>query len=118
VPFKFVLYINNTDAARADVSLQDVLDAAFTYQTGSMKVSNSIAACAAAACDADEETTIFTTLDTSGTALTDAVDDPDVASYEAGTGTIDVGDGAEAGNGQLDINADSVWGLIFEVTLN
>jgi hypothetical protein len=118
VPFKFVLYINNTDAARADVSLQDVLAAAFAYQAGSMKVSNGIAACAAADCDAGEEATIFTTLNTSGTVVTDAIDDPDVASYAAGTGTIDVGDGTEAGNGQLDINANSVWGLIFDVTLN
>ena len=116
MPFKFVVYINNTDAARTDVSLQDVLDAAFTYQTGSMKVSNDIAESAAADCDAGEEDTIFSTLDTSGTVVSDAVDDPDVASYASGT--IDVGDGTIAGNGQLDINADSVWGLIFEVTLN
>jgi hypothetical protein len=114
-PVKFLIYINNRAAARGDVSLQDVLNAAFGYQTGSMKVTNAVGECAADTCTALEEDAIFTAAD-SGTAVTDGVDDPDVASITGAT--IDVGDVLVGGNGQLDINANSVWALLFEVVMN
>jgi hypothetical protein len=113
VPFKFVIYLNNREAARADISLRDVLDAAFAYQAGTLKVTNAIAQCAAAACTAPEEEGIFTAVD-GGTAVTDGVD-ADVASITGAT--IDVGD-ENVANGQLDINANSVWALVFDVVMN
>ena len=114
-PIKFMIYINNRSAARGDVSLQDVLDAAFGYQTGSMKVTNAVGECAADTCTALEEDAIFTAVN-SGTVVTDAVDDPDVGSITGAT--IDVGDEVVGGNGQLDISANAVWALVFSVVMN
>ena len=114
IPFKFMIYINNRDAARGDVSLQDVLDVAFVYQANSMKVTNSIGACAVDTCTGPEEDGIFTAVD-GGTAVTDSIN-ADVASI-TGT-TIDVGDAIVVGNGRLDINANSVWALLFTVVMN
>ena len=38
-PVKFVIYVNNNASiAMNDVSVRDVLDAAFTFQTGTIKV--------------------------------------------------------------------------------
>jgi hypothetical protein len=113
MPFKFMIYINNPYGSVSGISLQDVLDASFVYQSGSMKVAG-LAACADDVCDAGEETAIFAAVD-SGTAVTDAVDAGDVAGITGNR--IDVGD-AVVGNGQLDINANSVWALVFEVVMN
>ena len=42
----------------------------------------------------------------------------DMAINGQGWFAVQAADGSEAGNGQLDIDANSVWGLIFGVTLN
>ena len=63
-------------------------------------------------CTAGEELVIFTAVD--GAAfLSDATGD-DVVSYSPPN--IDAGDG-NAGNLQLDINADSVWAILFSVKM-
>ncbi len=110
--FKYLLYINNNGGARTDVSVRDILDPAFQYQLESMRVDNSVAACALAVCDAAEELAIFTAVN-GAAVLTDAVGD-DVVSYAAAT--IDAGN-ENAGNLQLDINADSVWAILFSVKM-
>ena len=114
VEFKYLLYVNNPGIARTDVSVRDVLDAAFQYQAGTIQVDNSVAECAAAVCTAAEELTIFTAVD--GAAfLSDAVDG-DVASYTGASSSVDAGD-SNVANLQLDINADAVWAILFSVKM-
>lgn len=113
-PVKFMIYVNNdSSVAMTDISVQDVLDTVtFTYTAGTLKVDNS-QSCVAFACTAGEELTIFQNVDGTG-ALSDAVD-ANVISHVAGT--IDAGNAVQA-NGQLDINASSVWAMSFSVTMN
>jgi hypothetical protein len=113
VEFKYLLYINNQDGAETDVSVRDVLDPLFVYQTGTIQVDNSVSECAAASCTPAEEQTIFSSIDATPF-LNDAVDG-DVASFTAGT-TIDAGD-EHTGNAQLNISGDSVWAILFSVKM-
>jgi len=113
VEFKYLLYINNQTSAEIDVSVRDVLDPLFQYETGTIQVDNSVSECAAAACTPAEEQTIFSAIDATSF-LNDAVDG-DVASFTAGT-TIDAGSGNEA-NAQLNINGDAVWAILFSVKI-
>ncbi|MCB9464127.1 MAG: right-handed parallel beta-helix repeat-containing protein [Candidatus Eisenbacteria bacterium] len=108
----YLLYITNPGPARTDISLQDVLDPAFEYQSGSIRVDSSASACIAGSCTTTEEQSIFTAAK-AASAGTDAVDG-DAVSYTAGTKTIDAGD-ESAANLQLDIPANSALGLLFEV---
>ena len=112
--FKYLLYINNPDFARADVSVRDVLDAAFQYQSGTIQADNSVAECAVAICTVGEELAIFTAVDAAAF-LSDAAD-VDVTSFTGAGPSVDAGDGTVA-NAQLDINADAVWALLFSVKL-
>jgi len=112
VEFKYLLYINNQVTPAADVSVRDALDAAFQYQPGTIQVDNSVVECALLACTAVEELAIFTAVD-GAPFLTDALAD-DVVSYTAPN--VDAGDG-NAGNLQLDINADAVWAIMFSVKM-
>lgn len=112
---KFMVYISNPTAfAVNDVSVQDVLAATFGYQTNSIKVDNSVAACVGA-CSGAQEATIFTAVNAAAS-LTDAVGG-DVASYTAGTTTIDLGNQSVVGNSQLNIAANRVWAALFTVTM-
>jgi uncharacterized repeat protein (TIGR01451 family) len=105
---QFVIYVDNTTAfPLTDVSVQDVLDPAFAYQAGSIKVDNSQATGAAQAA-------IYTAVN-AGAAVTDAAGD-DVASYD-GTDTINVGNSVEATNTQLDVAASTVWAVIFNAVM-
>ena len=101
-----------TGGARTDVSVRDVLDPAFQYQLESIQVDNSVAECVAAICDTAEELAIFTAVN-GASVLTDALGD-DVVSYAAAT--IDAGNG-NVGNLQLDINANTVWAILFSVKM-
>jgi len=112
VQFKFMLYINNPGALVADVSLQDVLDPAFSYVPSSILYDNSVANCAADPCTALEETAIFTAVD-SGTSGSDSVDG-DVVSFTGST--LDAGN-QNAGNLQLDILGNRVWAVLITVTM-
>jgi len=110
--FKYLLYINNPNVARTDVTVRDVLDAAFQYQAGTIQVDNSVVECALTVCTAAEELVIFTAVN-AAVPLSDAADG-DVASYTGAS--IDAGDGNVA-NLQLDINADRVWAILFSVKM-
>ena len=113
VEFKYLLYINNPDIARSDVSVRDVLDPAFQYQAATIQVDNSVAECAVAVCTAAEEQAIFTAVD--GAAfLSDAID-ADTVSFNGGN-TVDAGN-QNVANGQLNINADAVWAILFSVRM-
>jgi hypothetical protein len=112
--FKFLLYINNSSGARVDVSVRDVLDPAFQYEPGTMRVDNSVGNCAAAVCTALEEQAIFTAVNAAAL-RTDAVDG-DVASYTGASSSVDAGNGTEA-NLQLDINANAVWAISFSAKM-
>ena len=114
VEFKYLLYINNPDIARADVSVRDVLDAAFQYQVGTIQADNSVAECAVAICTVGEELAIFTAVD--GAALLSDAADGDVASFTGAGPSVDAGDGNVA-NAQLNINPDAVWALLFSVKI-
>ena len=111
---KFMIYVNNQSSiAINDVSIQDVLDPLFLYQAGTIKVDNSVANCAAAACTPAEQAAIFAAADASA-ALTDGVDG-DGASFTAGT-TVDVGNENQA-NAQVDVAANTVLALVFTVQM-
>jgi hypothetical protein len=114
VEFKYLLYINNPDIARADVSVRDVLDAAFQYQVGTIQADNSVAECAATICTVGEELAIFTAAD--GAAFLSDAADGDVASFTGAGPSVDAGDGNVA-NAQLNINPDAVWALLFSVKI-
>lgn len=114
VGFKFLLYINNHGSAVSDVSVRDVLDPAFQYQTTSIQVDNSLGECALIACTSAEESAIFTAVD-GAAVLTDAVDG-DVASFAGAGSSVDAGDENTA-NQQLNINANAVWAMLFTVKM-
>jgi len=106
---RFVIYIDNTTAVGMDdVSVQDVLDPAFAYQAGSMKVDNTLAFGAA-------EALIYSTVNAVATTLSDQPLAGDVAS--AVGVTIDVGDSVVGANDQLDIAASSVWAFLFRALM-
>jgi len=110
-PIQYLLYINNTGPARTDVSLQDVLDPSFEYQSETIKSDDTVSACATLSCTGPEELSIFTSVDAQ-TAGTDAVDG-DTVSYSGGN-TVDAGDVSQT-NLQLDIPANSVYAILFLV---
>ena len=106
---RFVIYVDNTTLFPiTDVSIQDVLDPAFAYQTGSMKYNNALAAGAS-------EALIYTTVNAvAASVATDAISD-DVAS--AVGVTIDVGNSVVGTNTQVDIAANSVWAILFRALM-
>jgi uncharacterized repeat protein (TIGR01451 family) len=107
----FMIYINNeSSVAISDVSIQDVLDAAFTYQAGSIRIDNTVADCAAT-CDAAEEAVIYAAAE-DNTPLTDAAAD-DTASFAALT--VDAGNSVVGANAQLDVAGNTVLALVFTV---
>jgi hypothetical protein len=110
--FKFVLYINNRGGAATDVSLRDVLDPAFDYLPGTIRVSNAVGACASGTCSGAEEAAIVAAT-AGGTAVSDAPDG-DPVSY---TGAILEAGDRFAANARLDIAAASVYALSFIVRM-
>ena len=104
---RFVIYVDNTTLFPiTDVSIQDVLDPAFGYISGSMKASNAISTGASQA-------VIYSTVNAVAGTLTDATGD-DVASYSALT--IDAGN-QNAANSTVNINASSVWAILFRALM-
>ncbi len=109
----FMIYINNESSVPiSDVSIQDVLDAAFTYQAGTIKIDNSVADCAAT-CDAAEEQAVYAAAILT-TALTDGAGD-DTASFAALT--VDAGNSVVGTNARLDVAANTVLALVFTVVV-
>jgi hypothetical protein len=109
----FMIYVDNkASVVITDTSIQDILDPLFLYQAGTIRFDNTHINCAGAACIPAEEVTIYAAA-LGGTAVSDAVDGPDVGSF-AGV-TVDVGDQVIVGNGQLDAAANRVLAVIFTV---
>lgn len=106
-PVQFLVYINNTNAFGVnDVNLQDALNAAdFTYSADTVR----FATLASGGFTAAGLRSQIIADDTG----TDAVDG-DVVSVSGNT--VSAGD-IVAGNGQLDIPANTAWGMLFTVTL-
>jgi hypothetical protein len=116
-PFKFLLYIDNAGAGANDITVQDVLATAFQYQASTIKVDDTLVSatvCPGGICD---EEAIFAQVDGSGTALGDGDLDGDVASYSAGSSTVDFGNGNNANNASLNMAADRVWAAIFTIKM-
>ncbi len=103
---QFMVYIDNSTAiAVDDVNVQDVLDVAFTYQAGTIKVDNSQNTGAT-------EAAIYAAVNATA-ALDDAVDGVD----EAGISGTTISAGSGAGNAQLDIAGSKVWAMLFTVEM-
>ena len=113
----FMIYVNNqSSVAINDVSIQDVLDVLFTYQTDSIRVANVAlpstgGSCAVAVCTTDEEAEIYAAASVVAT-NGDATGDSDTSSF-AGT-TVDVGD-ENAANDPLNVTTDRVLAVVFTV---
>lgn len=104
---QFLLYIDNTTAVPAnDVSILDVLDPAFLYTAGTLRVDNSVATAGTVGAI---RTAVLGTA-----ALTDAVGD-DVVSV-TGT-TVNIGNANEATNTQVNALGNFVYAVIFEVVM-
>jgi len=115
---QFVIYFNNPGAAQTDIEVQDLLDPTFAYQATSMRTTT-MTACANLICDATEEQAIYDALSLAPL----RTDDPDGAlpggdevSYTSGTLTVEAGDRVSA-NLQLDVNANTLWALLFEAKI-
>ncbi len=121
-PVRFVLYVDNPGLAVSDVTLADVLAPTFSYRAESMKVDNSLVSSAVCPGGVCNEAAIFAQVDGSGSAVGDgdsvtAPIDADAASYDSGGLTIELGNGSNPDNAQLDIAADRVWALVFTVVI-
>ena len=113
----FMIFVNNTGSvAINDISIQDVLNVRFAYQTNSIRVPNVAlpstgGSCAVAVCTTDEEAEIYAAASVVAT-NGDATGDSDTSSF-AGT-TVDVGD-QNADNDTLNVIADRVLAVVFTV---
>ncbi|MCP3978912.1 MAG: hypothetical protein GY716_06215 [bacterium] len=114
---KFLIYVSNDSTVQInDISIQDVLDPVFVYQSNSIKIDNTVAACAPAGCTALEEDAIFAAID-DNTALTDAISTADAAGLTSGPpDRIDAGNEAVA-NLQLNAAGSSVLAVLFTVQM-
>ena len=114
---KFMIYMDNNTAIQAtDVTVQDDLVGAFGYVLTSMiaQEMSSTVFCPLGVCDED---LIRDEVETNGTALGDPGLDGDTGSYTVAGTVLDWGDGNNADNTQLDVAADSVWAVVFTVTM-
>ena len=103
--FRYLIYTDNFGPARSDVSIRDVLDPAFAYSAGSLKVDNSVATGGTVG-------VIYSAVN--GTAALSDTIDADVASVVGST--IDVGN-RFVPNGPLNITANRIWALLFTVRM-
>lgn len=116
----FILYVDNqTGVTVTNVNLADQLDSLFAYTDiasgGTLKVASLAQNCAVlGSCDAAEELAIRNALDGTVNLVEDAEDGSLTAGWN-GTDTITVGE--SAGNAQLDIPANTTWGVLFAVTM-
>jgi hypothetical protein len=116
----FILYVDNqTGATVTNVNLADQLDPLFAYTDivggGTLKVASLAQNCTTlGSCTAGEESTIRDVLDAASNLVEDAQDGNLTAGWN-GTDTITVG--SSAGNAQLDIPANTTWGILFAVTM-
>ena len=103
-PVKFMIYVDNaTTVPVDDINVQDVLNAAFSYQTGTIRVDNSVASGSTAAA-------IYAAVNAVAP-LTDAVSNADVA----GINGVTVSAGTGTGNQTVTAPANRVWAMLFTV---
>lgn len=101
---KFMIYLDNSTTVPTDsVNVSDVLNAAFAYQAGTIRVDNSQNSGAAVAA-------IYAAVN-AAPAITDAVSNADVAGI--GGSTVSAGQGS--GNALLTVPASKVWAMLFSV---
>ncbi len=109
----FMIYLNNeSSVAINDVSLQDVLNVAFTKDVDNIHIDTAVADCGVT-CDAAEEAAIYASAIATG-ALTDAAGD-DTVSFAALT--VDAGNSVVGTNTRLDVPANKVLALVFTVVV-
>ena len=109
----FMIYINNeSSVAINDVSIQDVLNVAFTKDVDNIHIDTSVSDCGVT-CDAAEEAAIYASAIATG-ALTDAAGD-DTVSFAALT--VDAGNSVVGTNTRLDVPANKVLALVFTVVV-
>ncbi len=109
----FMIYINNeSSVAINDVSIQDVLNVAFTKDVDNIHIDTAVADCGVT-CDAGEEAAIYASAIATG-ALTDAAGD-DTVSFAALT--VDAGNSVVGTNTRLDVPANKVLALVFTVVV-
>jgi hypothetical protein len=109
----FMIYINNeSSVAINDVSIQDVLNVAFTKDVDNIHIDTAVADCGVT-CDAAEEAAIYASAIATG-ALTDAAGD-DTVSFAALT--VDAGNSVVGTNTRLDVPANKVLALVFTVVV-
>jgi len=123
---RFLIYVNNpTDVAVADIRVTDTMNVAsgFTFVTGStifneVNVANG---CVSAGdpsdltCTAPEEAAILADVILAANKRTEAVGAPDDTMSFDGTDTVSAGGTT---NTTVTANANSVWGMVFEATIN
>ena len=103
-PVKFMIYLDNSTTVPVDsVNVADALNAAFAYQPGTIRVSNTVNTGSPVAA-------IFAATDAAGV-LTDALSNADVAGLSGST--ISAGDGT--GNAVVTVPANKVWAVLFTV---
>jgi hypothetical protein len=103
-PVKFMIYMDNTTSVPVDsVNVSDVLNAAFVYQAGTIRVDATVNTGSAAAA-------IYAAVNASAP-LTDAVSNADVAGINAAT----VSAGSGTGNAVVTVPASKVWAMLFTV---
>jgi hypothetical protein len=101
---KFLVYVDNTTSSVADsINVSDVLNAAFVYQTGTIKVDVSQNTGATAA-------SIYAAVNAAA-AVTDAVSGADVAGITGST----ISAGNVAGNALVTVPASKVWAMLYTV---
>lgn len=115
---KFLIYINNmTSAAQTNVNLSDTLDALFAYQAGTIKVGTTGECINGGANDGDctvaEEDALRAAVEGTGALIDNVTTPEDVAGISGAT--ISAGD--TAGNDQLNVAANTAWGIMFEVQI-
>jgi len=110
----FMIYVNNLGSVAVnDTTIQDVLDPLFAYQLGTIRVDNTVVNCAIAVCTAVEEAAIYAAASVVA-AGTDGAAAGDSVSFDT-VDTIDVGNGNEAANDQLNAAANRVLAVVITV---
>ncbi|MEZ4648027.1 MAG: DUF2341 domain-containing protein [Candidatus Eisenbacteria bacterium] len=111
---RFLLYVNNWGGAFTDLSVEDILDPGFEYVPGTIRIDNSVSACSVDGCTTPDEAAIYASVAAQSPG-TDAVDG-DGVSYTGGSQRIDAGN-QNVANAQVNVSADRVWAILFDVRI-
>ncbi|MCA9756181.1 MAG: hypothetical protein KDA27_10285 [Candidatus Eisenbacteria bacterium] len=111
---RFLLYVNNWGGAFTDLSVEDILDPGFEYVPGTIRTDTSVSACSVDGCTTPDEAAIYASVAAQSPG-TDAVDG-DGVSYTGGSQRIDAGN-QNVANAQVDVPADRVWAILFDVRI-